>query len=65
VAVAVGSSAYAGIVIEDINIVVIIAVKPAISRPVERLKAHTVKRAKARNNIVNRKRDVEGKKRKN
>jgi len=65
VAVAVGSSAYAGIVIEDINIVAIIAVKPVISRPVERLKAHTVKRTKARNNIVNRKRDVEGKKRKN
>jgi hypothetical protein len=65
VAVAVGSSAYAEIVTEDINIVAMIAVSPVITRPIERLKAVTVRRVKARNNIVNRKKDVERKKRKN
>jgi hypothetical protein len=65
VAVAVGSSAYAEIVTEDINIVVMIAVSPVITRPIEMLKAVTVRRTKARNNIVNRKKDVERKKRKN
>jgi hypothetical protein len=65
VAVAVGSSGYAGIVTEDINIAVMLAVQPVITRTVERLKATTVRRAKARNNIVNRKKDVEREKRQN
>jgi hypothetical protein len=65
VAVAVGSSGYAGIVTEDINIAVMLAVSPVITRAIERLKAITVRPEKARNNIVNRKKDVERKKRKN
>jgi hypothetical protein len=65
VAVAVGSSGYAGIVTEDINIAVLLAVQPVITRTVERLKATTVRRAKARNNIVNRKKDVAREKRQN
>ena len=64
-AVAVGSSGYAGIVTEDINIAVLLAVQPVITRTVERLKATTVRRAKARNNTVNRKKDVAQEKRQN
>jgi hypothetical protein len=65
VAVAVGSSGYAGIVTEDINIAVLLAVQPVITRTVEKLKATTVKRAKASNNTVNRRKDVAQEKRQN